>query len=119
LVICDQAPACTQPVSTGASGSYHFFMYNRDFAIRAGNNTGRFYTDPLAHTLMTQPQLANGQTMRPVAQYVRAGVSIAPPYLGDSAACFTRDPWRAMNTCTLPPFSAFPLDLEGGLASPN
>jgi hypothetical protein len=39
--------------------------------------------------------------------------------LGDGAACFTRDAWIATYRCTLPPFSAFPLDLEGALTSPN
>jgi hypothetical protein len=115
LVICDNAPSCSQPVSTGGSGSYRFFVYNRDFGIRAGANTGRFSTDPLGRMRMSQPHPG----MRPVVQYVRPGASVTPTYLGDSAACFTRDAWIAMYTCTLPPFSAFPLDLEGALESPN
>jgi hypothetical protein len=115
LVICDSAPSCSQPVATGGSGSYHFFMYNRDFAIRAGANTGRFSTDPLGRMLMNQHHTG----MRPVVQYVLPGASVAPTYLGDGAACFTRDAWTAMYSCTPPPFSAFPLDLEGALKSPN
>jgi hypothetical protein len=66
-----------------------------------------------------RPQGAPQLGMMPVIQYVDPGLSVAPQYFGERAACFTSDYWSALYSCQLPPFSAFPIALEGALQRPN
>ncbi len=110
--ICNNA-TCDQPVATGNKGDFRFFSFVQGFGIRAGQNTGVFYTDAEGKRLMSAGQSGA------LRQYVKPGLSISiSSYNGD--AFYASEPWQVFyRPMRNPGPSSSDMNLEGALSSPN
>jgi hypothetical protein len=112
VVICNDI-ACDQPVATGSSGAFHFFTFTSGFGIKAGANSGTFYSDARAK------QVLSGSVPGAVQQFVKPGVDIAVPSHPDNQGFYATDTWHELYICSPEPSIASNFNLEGALKSPN
>ena len=111
VVICNTL-VCDQAVATRNTGEFRFFSFVSGFGIRAGSNTGEFYTDARGKARMSAGQ------MMAVRQYVKPGINISlPGFNGDDI--YPIEPWRMMYQGFFNPGPNPEMNLEGALQSPN
>jgi len=105
---------CNRGVATGSSGTKRFFTYTRGFGITAaGAASGTFYTDPEGRATVSAGQPGA------VRQFVKPGLTVSVPYLGDNQTCYTTDPWTARYRCDATLNQGLPTELENAIQPPN
>jgi hypothetical protein len=114
VVICNDV-TCDAPTNgpTNTMGVFRFLMFSGPFGIKAGANTGTFYTDPMG------TQLLQADSPGAIKQYVQPGTNAVFVDMAVDEECYPTDMWRAQYVCSKEPSIQRSMSLEESIIAPN
>jgi hypothetical protein len=103
---------CSQTVLTGGDGIFRFMKFDAAFEIKAGANTGEFYTDVYGKALKRAGEAGA------IKQFVKPGVNLSIKRPAGADKFWPSDPWQSLYVCQIPETSRN-LNLETAVKGAN
>jgi hypothetical protein len=103
---------CSEPVITGSDGIFRFMKFDAAFEIKAGVNTGEFYTDVYGKALKKAGEAGA------IKQFVKPGVNLSIKRPPNADKFWPSDPWQSLYVCQVDETSR-KLNLETAVKGAN